>query len=233
MRQRSYKIGAYNMSLVHPLSFMGQERNNKVPTLRSLAAENVAKQLHYDYDDTVKARFQNINQTAGGLNGAFQIARAEAIARQAANQKQNGVNDRFISGYQNRLFSPPEHGAAKDEEGLTAQMRGKKRLMGPYLSGMYFSKLQRRANRASQPWSALPQTPTPEEVDAAFAKKRGYRPGAEFFNFLAEYIGMEPGAGEWWLDTSDAMHGIANFLKIPTDTAKTLISSAWLKFTSV
>ena len=177
------------MSFVHPLSAMGQPlREEGPPSLRELAAASVAQTMAQGGRRALQ-EFQELEDLKGGLNGAFQLARADAIAQQAAEIKKNRADQEFITAYEGVMFAKTRTRGPRNEKGMTAQMRTRKRLMQPDLSDLYYAKKQRRVDRNNVGPEYLPVALTPEEVRAQPHLPLGT--DGEFGAHVAGYLGFD------------------------------------------
>ena len=215
-----------HMSFVHPLSAMGQPlREEGPPSLRELAAVSVARTLVQD-GRRARQEYQEFEDLKGGLDGAFQLARADAIAQQAAEGKKNRVDQEYIRAYEDVMFTKPTTSGPKNEKGLTAQMRTRKRLMQPDLSDLYYAKVQRRNERSRPRQEPLPEALTPEEarsqnflpsdMSPQFARHAAGNIGFDLAQVQPAWPGNEP-------DMRDHINAAARQLNLPFGTVRALM----------
>ena len=224
-----------HMSFVHPLSAMGQPlREEGPPSLRELAAASVARAMAQADDDpgwfgagiNARRQYRQFEDLKGGLNGAFQLARADAIAQQAAEGKKNRVDQEYIRAYEDVMFTKPTTSGPKNEKGLTAQMRTRKRLMQPDLSDLYYAKVQRRNERSRPRQEPLPEALTPDEarsqnflpsdMSPQFARHAAGNIGFDLAQVQPAWPGNEP-------DMRDHINAAARQLNLPFGTVRALM----------
>lgn len=146
------------MSFVNPLSALGEPEREGPQTLRALAARRVAEQLQTQIG---RERFE----AAGtAVDSAFQLARADAIAQEAAGLRRNQADRDYVGAYESVMFSAPRRIGPKNADGLTASMRARRRLMQNDLREPFYAKLRRLAARDQRLSDPVVQALTPEEV---------------------------------------------------------------------
>ena len=177
-----------------------------------------------------RQEYQEFEDLKGGLDGAFQLARADAIAQQAAARKKNRADQEFITAYEDVMFTKPStYGQPRNEKGMTAQLRTRKRLMQPDLSDMYFAKVQRRMDRNNRRPDYVPEALTPEEMREM--PSLPLTTDDEFGAHVAGYLGFdEPQVRSkpvWKYDLTpdmeDHINAAAQQLDLPYNTAKALV----------
>ena len=218
------------MSFVHPLSAMGQPLREDGPrSLRDLAAESVARTMaHVGYK--ARQEYQEFEDLKGGLDGAFQLARADAIAQQAAAGKKNKTDQEYITAYEDVMFSPPTSSGPVNGDGLTAQLRTRKRLMQPDLRDMYFAKVQRRSDRRKPRWEPLPEAMTPVDAQGGLATNVT----ADFAVYAADYLKFDLPARlrrpHYTVNGQELVEVAARELGLPFETTRRLLAGATARY---
>lgn len=216
------------MSFVHPFRYMGEpEREVGPPSLQVFAARNVARQMQMQMQIPARRAFEELEASKGGIESAFQKARADAIAQVAASTRKNEAAQDYIDAYEMVMFTPPQTEGPRDSSGLTASMRSRKRLMQADLRDPYYAKIQRLANRDQEGGDTnwLPETLTPAELHADRRPYPGYFP-EDFVRYLFQYYDAvrPPGPGHVW--PSDAVRELAQQKHIDGFTAESLVELA-------
>lgn len=209
------------MSFVHPLSALGEPERRGVPSLRDIAAREVAQQLAWDLGGEFHDRYVAMGPA---VDGPFQLARANAIAQEAAGRRRDVADGDYIDAYEAVAFSPPGTHGPKNAAGLTASMRARKRLTQPDLRDPYYAKLQRRHERRASEWDPLPGQSTPGEAD-----QPPWRLPQSFRRFLFAYLGLEEPA-EPVAFRGDAARAVSDALLVGFETADALVRTAWHQF---
>ena len=203
------------MSFVNPLSALGEPEREGLPTLRELAARSVAEQLQ------TRTGADRYRAAGASVDSPFQLARADAIAQEAAGFRKNRANGDYVQAYGTVMFSQPRRIGPKNDNGLTAQMRSRKRLMQTDLSAPYYAKLRRLAARDHRLPDPLAQALTPEE--RATPRLPNPLPAA-FVGYLCQYYNL-PGSGV--LSPVRAAGIIMEEKDVEWATAEKLVRIAW------